>query len=261
MLSLDVPKPNRYLKHSAVEVLASACNQYYRGLQHERASYAVDVAAFADLDLEITIVQDEIEEPELTTVFAKCAIHKEKGHIITINTLYRELFKARPDLLRSSLGHEIGHYVLRHHEWRTRPENVGLLFEDMEPKTRYLHDSSWKPLAFTKQDMNEWCRRAFSGDEEAREKLNKLQDRMEPDWMFWQAEHFSMCFLIARDQLLQCLNEGCEITSWFAIRRLADKFGVSPSMMRVRLTKIGAISIEDGKPVVGPMLKQPSMIR
>jgi hypothetical protein len=32
-------------------------------------------------------------------------------------------------------------------------------------------------------------------------------------------------------------------------------------MMRVRLTKMGAISIRDGQPVVGPMLQQPGMIK
>ena len=78
----------------------------------------------------------------------------------------------------------------------------------------------------------------------------------EPDWMFWQAERFSMCFLIARDRLLQFLNEGREVSSWLAIRCLAEAFGVSPSMMRTRLVKMGAIVIKDGKPEIVPLLKQ-----
>ena len=85
---------------------------------------------------------------------------------------------------------------------------------------------------------------------------------MEPDWMFWQAEHFSMCFLIPRDRLFQFLNEGREVSSWFAIRRLAEDFGVSPSMMRVRLSKLGAVQMSvDGQPILGPLLLQPGILR
>jgi len=67
--------------------------------------------------------------------------------------------------------------------------------------------------------LNEWCKRAFKGDEEARRKLLRFQDRLEPEWMFWQAEHFAACFLIPRDRLLECLNAGREVGIWFAMRR------------------------------------------
>jgi hypothetical protein len=43
-------------------------------------------------------------------------------------------------------------------------------------------------------ELNEWCKRAFKGDDEARQKLLRLQDRLEPEWMFWQAEQFAACF-------------------------------------------------------------------
>jgi hypothetical protein len=263
MLLLDAPKPSRFIKHTIVEEIATECNGHYRRLQSHDMGYPVRIEAFADLDLEITIVRDHIDEPELTTVFAKCGPDSQAADRlkITINSSYEDLFHARPDLLRSTLGHEIGHYLLRHHQWRVTPGNAALLFPDMERQTRFLHDSSWKPLAFTKQDMNEWCRRAFKGDEDARKTLQQLQDRMEPEWMFWQAEHFSMCFLIPHDRLLWHLNRGCEVGSWFALARLADTFGVSPSMMRVRLSKMGAIIIENGSPKIGPMLKQPGMLR
>ena len=174
---------------------------------------------------------------------------------------YKELFTARPDLLRSCIAHEIGHCVLRHDTWNRRPQNTEPLFPDFKPEPRYLHDSSLKPLAFSEQEINQWCKQAFKGDEAARQRLVRLKDRMEPDWMFWQAEHFSMCFLISRDRLLQHLNDGWEVSSWFAIRRFAERFGVSPSMMRVRLTKLGALTIEDGKPVLGPMLRNPGLLR
>lgn len=79
--------------------------------------------------------------------------------------------------------------------------------------------------------------------------------------MFWQAEHFASCFLIPRDRVLERLNAGCEVSGWPAIYRLAERFGVSPTMMKKRLVKMGAIVIENNRPEVGPLLSQPKMMR
>lgn len=263
MVSIDVPKPAKWIKHSVIEEIATECSQKYRELQGHASGFPVNVHAFADLDLEITIVHDEIEEPEGTVVFAKiCPDPKnENQYIITINSRYKELFKMRQDLLNSCLAHEVGHFVLRHPTWHARPQNITPLFQDIEVQPRCLHDSSLRPFAFTRDELNEWCRRAFKGDNNARQKLLRLQDRLEPEWMFWQAEHFAACFLIPRDRLIESLNDGWEISSWLAIRRFAEHFEVSPSMMRVRLTKIGAIIIEKGQPKIGPLLLQPNMLQ
>jgi hypothetical protein len=263
MLDLDVPKPSPYLKHSIVEDVATECNKLYRQAISQPKGFPVEVIPFADFELEVTIEWAKIEEPEYTVVFAKCCPDpKSEGrYVVTVNSRYRELFEVRPDLLNACLAHEIGHLVLRHHYWHARPQNMDSLFPDINIEPRCLHDSSWKPLAFTKQDMNEWCLKAFQGDEEARKRLVQLQDRLEPDWMFWQTERFSMCFLIPRDRLLQLLNDGSEVSSWLAIRRLAEPFGVSSSMMRTRLVKMGAVVIRDGKPETGPLLQQRSILR
>jgi Zn-dependent peptidase ImmA (M78 family) len=84
-----------------------------------------------------------------------------------------------------------------------------------------------------------------------------MQDRFEPEWMFRQAEHFSICLRIPRDYLLEQLEEGWDFNSWAPVYRLAERFGVSPSMMRVRLEKLGIIEIgADGKPHLKPTAPQ-----
>jgi Zn-dependent peptidase ImmA (M78 family) len=263
MLGINVPKPSQWIKHSVVEQIATECSKRYRELQRHPSGFPVNVRSFADLDLEITIEDDDIEEPEGTVVFAKiCQDTKDEcRYIITVNTRYKELFELRPDLLRACLAHEVGHFVLRHHMWHVRPRNITPLFQDIQVQPRCLHDSSLRPFAFTRDELNDWCKRAFKGDDDAREKLLRLQDRLEPEWMFWQAERFAACFLVPRDRLIKCLNDGWEVSSWLAIRRLAEHFDVSPSLMRVRLTKLGAIVIENGKPKIGTLLLQPKMLR
>ena len=71
MLKIDVPKPSQRTKHDLVEEIATECSKAYRELQQHPAGFPADVKAFADLDLEITIDEDEIDEPEGTVVFAK----------------------------------------------------------------------------------------------------------------------------------------------------------------------------------------------
>jgi IrrE N-terminal-like domain len=263
MLRIDVPKPSKWTKHDLVEEIATECSKAYRELQGHPAGFPADVKAFADLDLEITIDEDEIEEPEGTVVFAKiCPDLEDDGrYVITVNARCKELFELRPDLLRACLAHEVGHFVLRHHAWHARPQNVLSLFEDTATQPRCLHDSSLRPYAFTRDELNEWCKQAFRGDEAARQRLMRLQDRLEPEWMFWQAEHFAACFLIPRDRVMDYLNAGGEVSSWPALYRLAERFGVSPTMMKKRLVKMSAIVIENNRPKVGPLLLQPKMMQ
>jgi hypothetical protein len=263
MLTIDVPKPSKWTKLNLVEEIATESSRAYRERQRHPRGFPADVKAFADLDLEIAIVEDEIEEPEGTLVFAKiCPDPDDEGRfVITINARYKELFELRPDLLRACLAHEVGHFVLRHPEWNVAQQHVAPLFADVGRQPRCLHDSSLRPYAFTRDELNQWCKMALKGDERARQRLLRLQDRLEPDWMFWQAEHFSACFLIPRDRIMECLNAGWEVSSWFAIRRLADHFGVSPTMMKKRLVKLGAILIENNQPKLGPLLSQPKMMQ
>ena len=85
--------------------------------------------------------------------------------------------------------------------------------------------------------------------ETARETLNQMSDRFEPEWMFRQAEHFSLCLRIPKDYLLERLDEGADYTSWPGIYRLSERFGVSGSMMKTRLEKLRLIELgPDGKP-------------
>ncbi len=263
MLDIDVPTPSKFIKHDRIEEIATKCNQEYRKLRKHPVGFPVNVEEFAEFDLEVAIEWDEISAPEFTTVFAKCCPdpNNEREGIVVINNQWAELFKYRPDILRSCMGHEIGHFILRHHSWRNVSNATLPLFGDLQSESPYLHDSSWNPNAFKKSELDELCRKAFTGNEDARQKLIQLQNRLEPDWMFWQAEHFSACFLIPHDKLYQYLNDGYDFTNWASINQLADIFGVSPSMMKVRLLKLGAITIENGKPELGQKFLQPGMFR
>jgi Zn-dependent peptidase ImmA (M78 family) len=85
--------------------------------------------------------------------------------------------------------------------------------------------------------------------ETARQTLEMMGHHFEPEWMFRQAEHFSLCLRIPRDRLLEVLEEGLSLHGWAPIYRLAERFGVSGTMMKTRLEKLRLIEFgPDGKP-------------
>lgn len=253
---LSAPAPSRYTKHDVVEKVASECAKLYMDAKDPRnPTLPIEALGFADIQLAASILWEQMTDGAFASVFAKMG--RPEGRLtITINEAHRELFEARPDILRSSVGHEIGHLVLGHLDWNcTFTED--LLFPDAQrPAVVFLHDTSWTPLAFTPDEVSEWCRRASRGDDAARRKLEGLSDRMEPEWMFHQAEHFSMCFLVPRNLLMECLNAGWGVADWPAIYRLAEHFGVSPSLMRARLKRLGLISLQGREIRLGEAMKQ-----
>jgi hypothetical protein len=49
---------------------------------------------------------------------------------------------------------------------------------------------------------------ALSGNEKVRKFLQGFDEHFEEKWMFWQAEHFALCFLIPKDCVFNILNAG-----------------------------------------------------
>ena len=212
---------------------------------------------FIDL-LEISMLWEEIDEPEDASFFANYSA--EDDALITINQKHRKLFESRPDVYCACLAHEGGHCVLRHWERIISSEGTGSLFADLvSDQSRLFHKSSWYQYGLSREEVENHKRanqeltnvlvsKALVS-ETARRTLEQMRDRFEPEWMFRQAEHFSLCLRIPRDKLLGILEEGSSLHGWAPIYRLAERFGVSGTMMKTRLEKLRLIEIgPDGKP-------------
>lgn len=255
-LDINVPTPSQFVSHAIVDDIALACNRLYRQRHPNQHGTSVDTDLFIDL-LEISTLWEDIEEPEHAAFFA--SFSPDNDGLITINKKHSELFKKRPDVYSACLGHEAGHCVLQHWE-KTGHEGTASLFG--APSThqpRLFHKSSWFQYGLSHKEVEERKKleKAFTDElvskalmsETARETLNQMRDRFEPEWMFRQAEHFSLCLRIPKDYLQEHLDEGADYTSWPGIYRLAERFGVSGSMMKTRLEKLRLIELgPDGKP-------------
>jgi len=255
-LDIEVPTPSRFVKHAVVDDIALACNRLYRERHPEQHGSPLDTDLFVDL-LEISTVWEDIEEPEHAALFANFSA--DNDGLITINERHRDFFETRPDVYSACIGHEAGHCVLRHWEKNLPGATLSLFADSSAQQLHLFHKSSWFQYGLTREEVEERKKKekAFTDklvskaliSETARQTLDQMSDRFEPEWMFRQAEHFSLCLRIPKDYLLDRLEEGWEYTSWRGIYRLAKRFGVSGSMMKTRLEKLQLMELgPDGKP-------------
>lgn len=255
-LNLQVPKASRYVSHDTVDRIALEANRAYRTRSDNKNGFPVDMELFVDL-IEVSLVWDAIEEPDGATFFGSfCA---DDGGLITINERHRELFESRLDVFGACLGHESGHCVLRHWEKALSSASMPSLFGESASAPQLFHKSAWYQYGLTREEVQKSKERERNFkealtknaliSETARQTLAQMENRFEPEWMFRQAEHFSLCLRIPRDALLAQLEEGWNFNTWAPFYRLAERFGVSASMMRARLEKLGVIEIgSDGRP-------------
>jgi hypothetical protein len=263
-IQVTVPPPSQYLKYDEIDTIATQYNKAYREQSGNQQGHPVDVEQLIDL-LEISVLHDDIEEPDGALFLARYTPAPRER--ITINKRHVDLFNARPDVYSSAIGHEIGHKILRHTEILAPETTAPSLFPDDTSPARHFHKSTWGQFGMTREEVLERkalvqqiARQALVSDQ-ARRVIAQLQCFFEPEWVFWQAEHFSRCLLIPRDRLLEQMENPWDLSRWQSIYRLAEMFGVSGSVMKRRLEKLGVIKIgEDGQPHPAQATRQKGLL-
>jgi hypothetical protein len=248
----EIPDPSQFVKHDTIDGIAMEYSKAYREQGNKKAGYPVDAELLTDL-LEISVLWEDVEEPSGALFLARYTPPPEEK--ITINQRHTDLFDERPYVFAAALGHEIGHKVLRHSEHSETVTIAPTLFSVDPPKAQQFHKSSWGQYGMSKEDVEkrkalvqEVAKRAMVS-QDARQLIAQLQCFYEPEWMFWQAEHFSRCLLVPKDLLFAELEKAWDLSRWADIYRLGELFGVSGPMMKARLVKLGIIEIgKDSQP-------------
>jgi transcriptional regulator with XRE-family HTH domain/Zn-dependent peptidase ImmA (M78 family) len=264
VLSIHAPAPSKYVSHQVVEEVATQCVLLYRKKKGERKTYRIDPSKLVEI-LKISLKWEAVEEPENAIFFACYTQHGTEGEIV-VNKKHRKFFETRPDVYRATLGHEIGHCILNHHNFGSF-EGTRSLFPELEFSLSSFHKPSWFPyglshaeverLKILESKVQEKLVKKATVNEKYRDTLRQMNNKFELEWMFRQAEHFSRCLLIPKDRILDLLEGSWDLSSWATLYRWAEMFEVPTSMMRVRLEKMGVIEIgTDGKPHLTEKAKQ-----
>lgn len=243
--SIDVPKPSRFVSHPKVDEIANHIREAFEQAADLNTDQ-LDVQYFLKEALDREVVWEKIEEPAGRSCLA--SINRDR---VTVNKNYRTLFHSKPFVLRSCLSHEIGHDILRHLEAIEENPNQSSLFDSSPSLEIAFHDSSWHGFGLTHEEFSqlrtELALESFDNPE-SREALRALDNKMEPEWMYYQAEQFASCFLVPKNRLFRHIENGVDITNWNSLYWLRDQFNVSISMITVRLQKLKLITI-NGKQI------------
>jgi len=267
-VEIEIPEPSRFVSNETVDRIATAYSRAFREKYPAQDGKLLEVELLVD-ELEIPMsFQDD--EPEGARILASTENDPKLGTLITINERYRGLFTERPDVYAAAIGHEVGHIVLGHLKILIPPLDHGSFLLDFEPSPQVrLHKSTWGWYGLTKGEIEKLKARerdavstllkSSSISDDAYQSLKQLGSLLEPDWMFWQAECFARCLLIPLNLLQTALQKDWNFYSWGAIYELARLFGVSGTMMGIRLKKIGVIEIINGNPRPGPQFRQTTL--
>lgn len=261
MLKINVPEPSQWTSNPDIDQIALEYNLLYREKCGNGRGYPVDVEQFADTVLEISVVQNYFDAPQGAVALARCKPDERDTtrFVIEFNEAHRQKLEEKPECNRAVGSHEVGHIVLRHHD-KLNLSQTPSLFDDFKPEPKFLHKTEWNHHAFSADELKCLCEMALNGNDRVRKILQGFDEYFEEKWMFWQAEHFALCFLIPKDSLLNALDSGFNPTNWREIYDLGEQFGVTGSMLATRLKKLNAIEIHGKQIVLGGMLKQKNLL-
>jgi hypothetical protein len=159
-----------------------------------------------------------------------------KGRKILLNERHVDLFESKPGLLRSTIGHEAGHWdvdidrsVLGH------PQLPGF---DNRPHIAPRHAAKADRLVeilFT---------RAIH-DDQAYRLYKQLTDGQDSHEVRSAVDRYQSALLMPKWLMLEAA-ERCDATKWTNLYRLAEEAQVNISNLTVRLQRLGLIYLRDG---------------
>lgn len=184
---------------------------------------------------DLLIKWERIEERPGERILGALRPHERQ---IILNEAHLELFEEKPGLERFTLGHELGHWDLFVDEAALQhPRLLGV-------------DAGKPPYAFRSAEggLVQVLLTLTDTKAEAYELLYELQSGARHDGPYEKraVNRYSGSLLMPRDSI-QCEVAGLDLMSWSTLYELAERFGVTPTALRVRLEELGYIFVKDGK--------------
>jgi hypothetical protein len=184
---------------------------------------------------DLLITWEHIEERPGERILGALRPHERQ---IVLNEAHLELFQEKPGLERFTLGHELGHWDLFVDEAAMRSPLLPVMDPGKPPYAFRSADEGLVQVLFTLTDTKA----------EAYELLHDLQSGARHDSPYEKGavNRYSGSLLMPRDSV-QREVVGLDLTSWSTLYELAERFGVTPTALRVRLEELGYIFVKDGR--------------
>ena len=223
----------KYLRNEAIEGVTTQRIREYEAKAGVTVKLPVPIEQIVEQVLGLDFDWDVIAEQTGEQILGGLDVANRK---ILLNEAHSDLFEQKPGLLRSTIGHEAGHWDIDIDRSKlSQPLLPGL---DLAPSLVNRHATKSDRLIevlFTKAMADDRAYRLYR-------KLTEGQDAPE---VRSAVDRYQSALLMPKWLMLEA-TERHDLTSWPALYRLAEAAEVNISNLTVRLQRLGLIYLRDG---------------
>ena len=220
---------NKIIKNDDIEALVRNRFQEYEGRNGVITSYKIPVEDII-IDAGLNVEYDEIEEKPGEKFLAGLNVETKS---IIINSKHLRLFKEKPGLERSSMGHELGHWDIFE---KNKMNGDNITFEFYENSTEIMHRASNTGKRCIV--VNIWV------DDDVYKVVKKFERKKDHPYVASAVDRYANYLLLPTEKVLQ-YSEGVDLTVWRNLYGMTEAFDVTISSLSVRLQRMGLIFIKD----------------
>ena len=223
----------KYLRNDAIEQITAQRIREYEAKVGITVALPVPVEEIVEQVLGLDFDWDVIEEKPGEQILGGLDVVNRK---IVINEAHASLFEEKPGLLRSTIGHEAGHWDLDVDRSKLgQPMLPGIEFAPCMAKRHACKADRLIEVLFTKAMTDERAYRAYKN-------LTAGQDAPE---VRSAVDRYQSALLVPK-WLIQQAAQRYDFLKWPCLYRLAEEAQVNITNLTVRLQRLGLIYLRNG---------------
>lgn len=221
----------KFYRNEQIEQIAERrLHEFERKLERP-LSLPIDIELLGELVLELSILWDEIEELPGEEVLAGLRV---PDRLIVMNERRKQEMEAKPGRRRLTQGHEMGHWDLFVDKSKLDHPS---LFEAAVPSIfAYRTSTGGGQVQIMK---------TLLACEEGRDLLRQINSRADAPDEARSVNRYAAAILMPRSMITDEAKK-IDSTQWPNLYRLAERFGVTISALRVRLEQFNLVYLDQG---------------
>lgn len=228
---------SKFLPNEFIEEITTKRIREYEAKVGEPVTLPMPVEQIVEQVLGLDFDYDEIEELEGEHILGGL---DAMTRTILINTKHNDLFEKTPGLLRSTIGHEAGHWDVDID--RSRLHHPTFPGFDLKPAVVKRHAQKGERV------IEVLMRKAMT-DDKAYKLLKKLTESQDSPEVKSAVDRYQSALLMPL-WLMQEAEKRLDLTKWPQLYRLAEEAEVTISNLTVRLQRLGLIFIPEGSKTI-----------
>jgi hypothetical protein len=223
----------KYLRNEVIEDVTAQRIRKHEAKVGGTVTLPVPIEEIVEHVLGLDFDWDVIEEQPGEQILGGLDVRNRK---ILINEAHARLFEEKPGLLRSTIGHEAGHWDLDVDRAKlSHPQLPGFDLAPSAVNRHALKADRLIEVLFTKAMTDEWAYRVYK----------QLTDGQDAPEVRSAVDRYQSALLMPM-WLIQEAAERYDLIEWPDLYRLAEEAQVNISNLTVRLQRLGLIYLRDG---------------